>query len=48
MKYWKKYLRIVEQVAYDGGWPMNLPFTEAIIEIQVNWFTNFELGLNDT
>jgi hypothetical protein len=32
MRYWEKYLAIVEQVAYGRGWPMNLSFTEAIRE----------------
>jgi hypothetical protein len=30
MKYWEKYLRIVEQVAYDRGWPMDLGFVKSI------------------
>ncbi|MGH9879197.1 MAG: immunity protein TriTu family protein, partial [Nitrososphaerales archaeon] len=30
MKYWEKYLRIVEQVAYDRGWPMVLDFVKSI------------------
>jgi hypothetical protein len=30
MKYWEKYLGIVEQVAYERGWPMNLDFVKTI------------------
>jgi hypothetical protein len=30
MKYWEKYLRIVEQVAYDRGWPGSLDFVKSI------------------
>jgi hypothetical protein len=30
MEYWEKYLRIVEHVAYERGWPMNLSFVEII------------------
>jgi hypothetical protein len=30
MKYWEKYLRIVEKVAYDRGWPGSLDFVKEI------------------
>ena len=30
MKYWEKYLRIVEEVAYDRGWPGSLDFVKEI------------------
>jgi hypothetical protein len=30
MKYWEKYLRIVEEVAYDRGWPMTMDFVKSI------------------
>jgi hypothetical protein len=30
MKYWEQHLRIVEQVAYDRGWIMNLSFPDDI------------------
>jgi|SRR5262245_5517566 len=30
MKYWEKYLRIIEEVAYDRGWPGSLSFVKSI------------------
>jgi hypothetical protein len=30
MRYWEKYLRIVEEVAYDRGWPGSLDFVKEI------------------
>jgi hypothetical protein len=30
MKYWEKYLRIIEGVAYDRGWPGSLDFVKSI------------------